>query len=332
VCSSDLKFKIILSLILILSSVLVITNLNVIQKDGYKDRLPEILNKNLSENTYDLLKNLDGKICFDKIEGCRFGTSSNKKVFIIGDSHMASLIFDLKDKVVKKNYQFITFTFRSCFYFPGFNLIEIKPQNIDKLCNDNLFKKLKQTLLTEKNSIIIFGGRTPVYLSNYSFNNQEGGVEGNEWTSKYVSVGRYDNIQISFQNEISELSKNNKIILIYPIPEVGLDVFNEIFNSIPKTTLRKNYLVPKNYITTSYEVYKNRTKSSFELLDSIQGKNIYRVYPHTLFCDTTIKNRCVTHDEKNIFYADDHHPSIKGSEIINDLIIKEIKMIEFKSR
>ena len=84
------------------------------------------------------------------------------------------------------------------------------------------------------------------------------------------------------------------------------------------------------YITTS-SMFTKRTKSSFELLDSIKGDNIYRVYPHTLFCDTTIKDRCVTHDDKNIFYADDDHPSIKGSEMINDLIMKEIEKIELKS-
>ena len=85
------------------------------------------------------------------------------------------------------------------------------------------------------------------------------------------------------------------------------------------------------YITTSLKVYKERTKSSFELLDSIQSDNIHRVYPHTLFCDTTIKDRCVTHDNMNVFYADGDHPSIKGAEIINDLIMKEIEKIELKS-
>ncbi len=93
----------------------------------------------------------------------------------------------------------------------------------------------------------------------------------------------------------------------------------------------KDYLIPKNYLTTSYEVYKKRTKSSFELLDSIKGNRINRVYPHKLFCDTTIKNRCITHDDKNIFYGDDDHPSLIGAEMINDLIMKEIEKIELKS-
>jgi hypothetical protein len=143
----------------------------------------------------------------------------------------------------------------------------------------------------------------------------------------YVSVHKYDTIYHSFKNEILELSKKNKIILIYPIPEVGWDPNIKIFAN-------RQYKFSKNinfeYVTTSYQVFKNRTKSSFELLDSIKNNNIYRVFPHTLFCNTKIKDRCITHDEKNIFYSDDDHPSLKGSELINDLIISEIKKINEK--
>ena len=48
----------------------------------------------------------------------------------------------------------------------------------------------------------------------------------------------------------------------------------------------------------------------------------------TLILLNMIKNRCVTHDDKNIFYFDDSHPSLKGAEMINDLIMKEIEKIE----
>ena len=86
-----------------------------------------------------------------------------------------------------------------------------------------------------------------------------------------------------------------------------------------------------DYITTSYQTYKDRTKSSFHLLDSIQGENIYRVFPHLLFCNTIIKDRCISHDKENVFYFDDIHPSVKGAEIINDLLLKEIKKIELNN-
>ena len=81
----------------------------------------------------------------------------------------------------------------------------------------------------------------------------------------------------------------------------------------------------------SYEVYKKRNKLIFEILDSVENKNIYRVYPHKLFCDKQIKDRCVANDKNNIFYRDDDHLSIQGSKFVVDEIMKEIEKIELKS-
>ena len=104
---------------------------------------------------------------------------------------------------------------------------------------------------------------------------------------------------------------------------MGWHVPRKILQQNPATffsSTKKNKL---ENITTSYQVYKERTQSSFELLDSINGKNIYQIYPHTLFCDTLIKDRCVTHDSKDMYYRDDDHLSFKGVEMLNDLIIKK---------
>ena len=321
------KFRVILSLVSILIFVLLVINFNIIQKDGYKNRVPDILKNSFSEKPWMLLKQKN-KTCLDDLISCKFNITANKKIFSIGDSHNASLSLDLKNRIVKKKFQFISYIKRSCLFFPEFNLIIKKKSKTYHGCDDNYFKRIKQTLLNEKDSIIIFAGRFPLYISNYFFDNQEGGIEGNEWDNKYISAGKYDTIQNSFKNELLELSKNNKVILVYPIPEVGWAPNNQIYNQWLKQRFTKNFNLVN--VTTSYQVYKDRTKSSFELLDSIQGDNIFRVYPHTLFCDTTIKNRCVTHDDKNIFYYDDDHPSSKGTEMINDLIMKEIEKIELK--
>ena len=321
------KFRVILSLVSILIFVLLVINFNIIQKDGYKNRVPDILKNSFSEKPWMLLKQKN-KTCLDDLISCKFNITANKKIFSIGDSHNASLSLDLKNRIVKKKFQFISYIKRSCLFFPEFNLIIKKKSKTYHGCDDNYFKRIKQTLLNEKDSIIIFAGRFPLYISNYFFDNQEGGIEGNEWDNKYISAGKYDTIQNSFKNELLELSKNNKVILVYPIPEVGWAPNNQIYNQWVKQRFTKNLNLVN--VTTSYQVYKDRTKSSFELLDSIQGDNIFRVYPHTLFCDTTIKNRCVTHDDKNIFYYDDDHPSSKGTEMINDLIMKEIEKIELK--
>ena len=234
--------------------------------------------------------------------------------------------FYLKNKLLIKNYQFISSAIVGCIYFPGFSLIDIK-SNLETNCNKNYFSKLEKKIEENNNSIIIFGGRFPLYLVKNNFNNSEGGKDLNLWMKekKFIQTGNFETINSSFQNSVEKLSKNNIIILVYPIPEVGWDVPRKFIHNF---FYKKKELTKENYITTSYKVYKDRTKSSFQLLDSIKGKNIYRVYPHKLFCNKLINDRCLAHNEKDIFYKDDNHPSAKGAEMITNLIMKEIDKIK----
>jgi len=337
------KFKTILSSIIIFLLISIIFSFNIIDKAGYKNRMPEILAKNLEQDifkenifqeywkTWHLLSDSDGEYCFNNINRCEFNTSSNKKVYLIGDSLAGSIMYDLKDKVVKKNYQFITSVVGSCLYYPGFNMIISKSGKIDDKCTNEYFQRLEEVLSKEKDSIIIFLARFPAHISNLDFDNQEGGGKSTKLPRDYVPVGKYDNIQSSFKNEVLKLSENNKIILLYPIPETGADpnkkIYSQWINRKNKFSKDFNF----EYFTTSYKVYQNRAESSFQLLDSIKSDNVYRAYPHTLFCNTTIKDRCITHNDKIVFYIDENHPSLKGSNFINELIIKEIEKIELKS-
>tara|TARA_B100000767_G_C19769207_1_gene539111 strand:+ start:1758 stop:3836 length:2079 start_codon:yes stop_codon:yes gene_type:complete len=342
------KFKIILNSIIISLLILFVFSLNFIKNGGYKNRMPEILAKNLeqdifTENIFEeswrfwhLLRNSDGEYCFNNTNRCEFNTSSRQKVYLIGDSILGSIMYDLKDKIVNKDYQLITSVLGACGYYPGFNMIISKTGEIDEHCTDKYFQRLKEVLSKEKDSIMIFGARWQAHISNIEFDNQEGGGSNDRWHRDFVSVGKYADIQTSFKNEVLKLSENNKIILLYPIPENGFDpnkkLYSQWINRKDKFSKDYNFEYFNNELTsTSYKVYQNRTESSFKLLDSIRGNNVYRAYPHTLFCNTTIKDRCITHNDKIVFYIDEHHPSLKGSNFINELIIKEIEKIELKS-
>ena len=105
------KFRVIVSLIVISLVILITFNSNIILKEGYKNRLPEILQKDLSERPWELLKNSEGKPCHGNYDGCKFNISSKNKIHLVGDSHMAAIMFDLKNKVVKKtiNLQLLQF-------------------------------------------------------------------------------------------------------------------------------------------------------------------------------------------------------------------------------
>ena len=333
------SFKLLSSSIVISFVISIIFNLNVLDKAGYKNRLPEILAKNLEQDIFKkkifeeswrfwhLLKNENGEYCFNNTSRCSFNTSSTQKVYLIGDSHAGSIMYDLKKKIIDKNYQFITSVVGACSFYPGFNMIIPKTSKIDDKCTNEYFQNLKKILSKEKNSIIIFVARFPAHLTNLEFS-QNLNDKKIKWHRDYVSVGKYKDLQTSFRNEVLDLSENNKIILMYPIPEVDYDPNKKIYL---KWINRKNKFSKDfnfEYLTTSYKAYQIRTKSSFELLDSIKSDNVYRVYPHTLFCNTTFKDKCMTHNDKIVFYVDSHHPSLKGSHLINELIIKEIEKIE----
>jgi peptidoglycan/LPS O-acetylase OafA/YrhL len=317
------KFKIVFLNIFLISSFLIISSIIVLNK------IPKFFEKNeMVMYKSNFLKKECIQIMSNSYKCSKDFKKNNKKIFLVGDSHMRYLSINLLNRIIKKNdYEVNIISNDICFLFREFDFINKKTK--EKICiKYNSLNKI----LKEENAIFVIVGRFPVHLNKTYFNNKEGGIEPKTFDNQYISKGYYKSIEESFNSEITKLSKKNRIILVYPIPEVGWNFPQKLFNQLPKKiSLKKDLFIPKNYITTSYKVYKNRTKSSFELFDSIQGNNIYRVYPHTLFCDTTIKNRCVTHDDKNIFYADSHHPSIKGAEMINDLIIKEIEKIELQS-
>ena len=302
------------------------TNLMIIKNKGYYNRVPEIL-READLRPWTSLIDSNNENCFDKKDACIFNNLSNKKIYIIGDSHAGALAYDLKDRLVQKDYQFITL-YQGFFVFPDFILRERKNNIIVPFNMSKNVQEFNNKLKKEKDAIIIFAGRFPLYLNNNLFDNKEGGIEGSEWPYIYTSNKINNNIKHSFKELVNELSIKNKIILIYPIPEIGYNVSKKLF-------IERNNKFKKNIhsivINTDYFIYKDRSRSSFELLNSLKSNNIYRLYPHKLFCNTILKNRCVANDQLDIYYLDFHHVSLKGARMINDLIIKQIEKINPES-
>jgi hypothetical protein len=350
------SFNIVFTLLISFLAILVFFFSLALIKNGFKNRMPEILQKNnlFNEKIWLLTKAQDNRWCLGKLEGCVFNKNSNKKIYLVGDSLMATLAYDLKERLVSDGYQVIIYTIPGCIYFPGFNLVSMKKLNNDptKNCTVDYFDHLEKVFSSEKDATIIFAGRFPLFLSNKFFNNLEGGIEDYnrnisnnnnkisssnsvDWQKRFISSGRYQNIEESFKFSIDKISLNNRIILIYPIPEVGFNPEKKFYYNFYKKDLfafKENFKnsIHKNYLSTSFKVYIDRTKSSFNMLNSVKGKNVYRIYPHTLFCNTIENNRCVINDNDNFFYEDEVHPSFVGSKLINDLIVQTIKKFNKK--
>ena len=133
-------------------------------------------------------------------------------------------------------------------------------------------------------------------------------------------------VKDSFNKTTDELLNNgSKILLIYPIPEVGWNVSKKIISRLVLNSGKLESVFLSDPLTTSHKVFKKRTREIYNIYDAINSENIFRIYPEKILCNKLIKNRCVTHNSKNVFYIDDDHLSYVGAK----LIVSEIRKIIF---
>ena len=130
-----------------------------------------------------------------------------------------------------------------------------------------------------------------------------------------------------FSKEIKNFLKiGYKIIFIYPIHYLEHSVsvkIDEIFK-ISKDSLN-NYLNNyDNYVSIDYSKFKEKSEHIFQILNSINHKNLYSIYPHKIFCN---KNKCIGHNKNDIFYIDTLHLSKMGSILINKELLKTVNKI-----
>lgn len=140
--------------------------------------------------------------------------------------------------------------------------------------------------------------------------------------SIFIFGGYYQRLNEKHLNSLFEIyekdfqifrKNNNKIIFINPVPEISMK-----FNLI-KYKLNENYEIAEDK-----DKILKRLKLSNSLINNL--KNINIIFTQNIFCDD---NLCYAlKKQKQILKSDFDHPSLLGSKLINNLIIKKIKDIE----
>ena len=111
------NFKIILSSIFFTTSVVLVFLLIIISNNGFKKRFPTIFDNKYDDLSFNLLKNSNGEPCVAIKEGCVFNEKASKNIIIVGDSLLAPIAFEIKDRLNKENYKLNTFFFTWLFFF-----------------------------------------------------------------------------------------------------------------------------------------------------------------------------------------------------------------------
>ena len=306
------SFKIVSINIIFIVISLILVNSFIIKNNGFNNRLkyPEFYQE---KATYNYLTS-KSKICFNNIEICKFNNDKKKKIFLIGDSHFGSISYDLKNRI--KKYQFIPITAAGYFYFEDNNILNIdaRTKKVNKQFNDFNLKVTKE-LNNSKNNIIILGGSTSLYFFKERFMNKPV-----SWNFEFVNKADLEHssefLRINFYRKLEKLKKNNYVILIYPIPELGKDITKILRGSL-------------NF-TYTFDDYKKVNKDIIKYFDKINLDNLIKIKPADLLCNKVLNTCKILSDKGKLIYSDSWHTSLFGAQIINDLIIKEIRGIEAK--
>ena len=335
------KFTLIIKFLVIITLIILTFNITSIYKKGFEKRnhFPELI-----VNAY---KKLDYRIsiqngikCDDRIgkDGfCIFNELSDNAgdIILLGDSMTDALLKNLREQVSKTKFRLITMSYGGYFYLPNF----IKYDDKNKVIGlDETVHKYRTDFIknkTHKNTYIIMYAKYNL-LFGKKLKLQEETIIKSETP---ITLFDRKNIDLSFNEKqkllkkkfkdtIIDLSKDNKIILLYPTPVSPEHVFYRVLGS--KSTLinpdveiyQKNpdyYLNDK--INYPVQIYRKFFSEEISLLDSINSKNIHKIKLEKTFCP---ENQCFFYDNKNIYIYDTHHPSYEGSKKINNLIMKEI--------
>ncbi len=298
-----------------------------IYKDGFYNpaKYPKIINDLLFEKNFgqEILQK-------DIIINTNLNIKNKVNVFVTGDSHAVLLGKDMESNKELSKYNIVKQGGSGCYYIPGFDKFHMFKRKAEDYCDVAVQENRKKEILTKENSIVVLVGRLPVYLTGNKYDNGEGGIEQREW----YRFRNKENISIKtgVQNGIRELLDNGvRVIIVYPIPPVGFDVMKKIFDAYVINDKNFDQFVSDNPFTTSYPNFSKWVSESNEILNSIDHPNLYRVIPEKMFCGTSIKKRCILHDENGIYYLDTNHLSKAGNKKIIDQIIDKIKLIEEKN-
>ncbi|MCH9845756.1 MAG: acyltransferase [Alphaproteobacteria bacterium] len=278
-----------------------------VQSKGYSSRVPSIFINNETIGVVQAEIKNEIKACYAKSQHpfCSWHAETNNPkatLYIIGDSHMRELTYGLFT-TFKRDYDIVIMYSSACY----FNLYtKLEKQKCTAEYQQARFDQIKN----DESGIIIMGGRLSLYLRrNYTTNNGE-------------TLDK--NVATTINNV---LNNGHHVIVVYPVPVFDVHVPRTLLNQAPSDEQEFADWANNTPLTFPFATYQENTKDAFAILDSVQHSRLHRIYPHQIFCNTTIQGQCLTHTDKEIYYKDSHHLSQNGTYLVNQNIIETINNI-----
>jgi peptidoglycan/LPS O-acetylase OafA/YrhL len=264
----------------------------------------------------------EGKRCSNRWpdEACVFGEPGVAPTWaLVGDSHAAALRETVDAGLRERNLAGLELTRSGCLYLPGFRVLD------GRTCKD-WSARVRQRLLAPSVQNVVLAGRYVMQLQRSRFDNGEGGRESGEPGGLLPvdgppldeAAGR-TSVIAGYQQSIRELlSVGKNVYLVYPIPEVGWDVPDQLFKL---RVIRQSDAA----VTTSHAGFLQRAAGVLEAFDALgNAPGLLRVRPHAWLCNSAVAGRCATELDGQILYSDDDHPSLAGATLIANEILATV--------
>lgn len=219
--------------------------------------------------------------------GCHYGAPGvTPQVVLWGDSH-AAVFADLLGKLAARRGQAIqVFTMWSCPPTPGWQLANQPWQNDCARLQNVALDTILQSLTIH--SIVL--------------------------ATRFAEVAfipdREKVIGIFYRTVDRLLSAGKRVILVYPVPELGTKL------SVGMNILQGHGKVP-GAISIPTQEYRTKTRFAFDVLDALGDRNnLIRIQPHELLCD---EDNCFASRAGTGYYFDTQHLSLNGAELFAPL-------------
>lgn len=243
---------------------------------------------------------------------------STPTIAIWGDSHAEMMTQALNNVLADRGMAALQFTADAC---PPVQNIEMESAAKDTNCQ-RFAKSTEKFLLNGQGpSTVILVARWTEYLSRQGFDNGLGGQSDDDvnaipLTGYKTEQERVQKVSAAIAQDVRNLLQaGKKVILVYPVPEAGWRV--------PEVLAKRIFLQAEEETDLSVDasLQKERNAIAAGALDAIgEHTNLVRVRPREIFCNTFVKDRCVTQIGGIPLYFDSDHLSTEGAS----LVVKEI--------
>ncbi len=257
---------------------------------------------------------------------CTYNEASHVRVAIWGDSHANGLSPQLANAIEPYRLSLTELTFTACPPALGYRRMNQGPE-----CarfNRDVLDFLESS---EQIKVVVLLAKWTHFMEGTSFDNREGGIEigrAGDLALPLDERGAFinDSLRIErlgtlIRDTVEALLEHGKrVVLIYPVPEVGWHVPSRLAREIQFGIERKEPL------STSYAVFETRTRNTYEQLGRIDDhENLVRVFPESIFCNTFVMERCAAQRGRDPLYYDSHHLNSLGNALLADRIVDAMK-------